>query len=725
MSLNAAVIMPPLQQCLFDKTLDTFLSEGKVYFWEDENRTVPKNVYQLTGSGPGSYTYTSLGAVLTLSGIGSFIDGSGGNIAVYLWPFTGSPNDNPPSQTVQNYYITVYSSTNVFQFDIPNWPGIEASSAGVNDADTTENILSNSQFSDVSFSSTAISTGTAISYSTTGTNTATQIAPDWYVVTTGTGSFSIYQQQITDDTAPGNPAYAIGITSTGYSQPIQLRQRLTSPRLFAGQYVSGTFIAEATDGGTYTVTMNYTPSITGTIQQICTGSTVPGGFVTIANNPPIQITDPGIGTGYVDITIVIPVSAPVQISCVQLCGVSNNAEVVTYLQQPPQRESDHLFNYYSPLLQFKPTASYLVGWDFPLNPAQFFYSGTALAVGSNKSYYIWDQTILFQSANSGITTAADTQTNGLSLTAAATGQMAVIQYLDGSKMKDLMIQAIQGLSVAIRCSSSIAQKLNVTLWWTNNTANIPAMTVDGTTKVTSGDSVVSSLDANGRPSVAAGWTEIQCQNLSSLIKTNNTNTIGDYGCFGFVDTTGVAYKTAAAFAIVVGTNSVTNGNNIVFNNISLTPGNNPTIPAAQTVDEVLRECQYYYETSYPLRTKPGTANTPTTFYAQQWCTGSNVFASCFGTSWFVYKRNNMQTANQLLIYNPVNTNDTTTVRYRRLSSPVVNNDTNQSNWDSEVINNYGFQWFSTAVSGTQITTGNLPLYIYWHYTADARLGVFT
>ncbi len=346
MTFNVAPILPALQQTFWDKTLKVLLAGGFINFFEDENRTISKVVYTLTGTGPGNYSYVSLGSVLTLSGIGTLIDANDGAILVYLWPYLGTPNDAVASTTAQNYYITIYSSTGVFQEDYPNIPGVVSGGTPSGSAfDVTENIISNSQFVDISFPSYATSSNPIVF--TTTTNTATPIAPDWSVVTTGAGSFSVWQETITDDTAPGNPPTALGITSTGYTHPILLRQRLLTPRILAGQFVSGTFIAETT-GSSYTITMNYTPSITGTIQQICTGATFSSGFTLITGSP-VFVVDPGAGTGYVDITIVIPQNITILISCVQICGTSNG-ESVDYLQQTPEREVDHLFHYFLTLI---------------------------------------------------------------------------------------------------------------------------------------------------------------------------------------------------------------------------------------------------------------------------------------------------------------------------------------------------------------------------------------
>src|SRR5690606_17952584 len=60
------------------------------------------------------------------------------------------------------------------------------------------------------------------------------------------------------------------------------------------------------------------------------------------------------------------------------------------------------------------------------------------------------------------------------------------------------------------------------------------------------------------------------------------------------------------FAIVVGFESLTSTNDIIVKSCSLVPGDIPTIPAPQTANEVLQDCQYYYEKSYESNVDAGT-----------------------------------------------------------------------------------------------------------------------
>lgn len=603
MALNQAFILPPLQQQLWDKTLNVPLAGGFVHFFEDANRTIPKVVYELTGTGPGSYLYVSLGSVLTLSGIGTYVDAEGGNIPIYLWPFLGTPNDQPPSQTAQNYYITVYSSTGVFQFDIPNWPGVSTSvGPSDNTFDITDNIISNGQFVDVLFPTTATA-GSPMTFSTTGTNTETTIAPDWSVITTGAGTISVWQIQIADDTAPGNPAWALGITSTGYPGNINIRQRLLTPRIFSNRYVSGTFIAQTTNGS-YTINMNYTPSITGTVQQICTGTSNAAGYTVIANSTPILVTDPGSGTGYVDITIEVPVGAILNLSCIQLCGVTNSTEVVSYLEETPEREIDHLFHYFKPGLDYKPTNSFLIGWDFALNPSQFFANGIVAPVNTtvgNKSYYAWDQTILFQAQNNGLNVTRLAKDGSIQVTPAVDGQFAMIQYLIGNQARNLFVAlTLSGLSAFIEVASeNLRGNYTISLWWTIN-ASLP--------NITANNSLVTALDADGHPTVVAGWTEIARSSVSESNKFANTvaGIIQQFGFSSFFSNAPEAAQ-ASKFAIVIGTCALTAGDTVLFQSVSVVPGSVPTRPAIQAPDEVLRECRYYYQKSFLTDITPATA----------------------------------------------------------------------------------------------------------------------
>ena len=593
----------PLQEIIFDKDLNVPLAAGTVQFFVDPNNVVPKDVYQLVGDGMGNYSYVNLGSELTLSGIGTFVDHSGNNIIPYLWVYEGSPTDVPVSTIPQLYFIVVTSSTGVFQFDMPAWPP-QAQGNGLAPAiptGTTGNIIQNGQFVQIDFPASATQSSPFV-ISTTGTNTATEIAPDWSLVTNGTGTVSVYRQAISDTTAPstGNPAYALGIAaSTGYSLPIILRQRILAPRIFSNSLVSGTFIAESFTGTVYTLTMSYVPSGTQTPQIICSGNTPTTLFGVIANSTAVTITPNAAGTApssYVDITITIPVGAQVLISNIQLCGVSASNEAVPYLQNTPEQEINGLFHYYNPKLMFKPIPSLLTGWDFPLNPAQL---GTTLAqpcstvAFSTTPGYIWDQTI-GASAVSTVNVQRGSNPSGVfaATTTVNTEAFYLLQYLSGASAIET---ALSRLSVNISAWDTAGSVVaNVYLFNGNASSTIPTL-----------PTTIGTIAANGVFTLtASNWVAIPQGGGNSntgLLPSQN----GDIGFSGWDPTS--FYGLTNNFAIVVTFAVPTSGTSTLINSISCVPGDIPTRPAPQTADEVLRECQFYYEKSYPLQIPKATA----------------------------------------------------------------------------------------------------------------------
>ena len=118
--LNTFFAQVPLQEQIWDKDLNVPLAAGVVSFFSDLANTVPKNVYALNNTMP--YEYISVGSVLTLSSIGTFVNPNDGtNFIPFMWPFVGDPNVDEATSP-EAYYITVYSSTGIEQFTVHNWP---------------------------------------------------------------------------------------------------------------------------------------------------------------------------------------------------------------------------------------------------------------------------------------------------------------------------------------------------------------------------------------------------------------------------------------------------------------------------------------------------------------------------------------------------------------------------------------------------------------------------
>lgn len=596
-------LMPPLQQCIFDKTLGTFLSAGIVNFFSDPQLTIKKNVYRLSIGSGTTFDYINVGSTLTLSSIGSFVDENGDNFTPYLFPFDAQGN-------IQLYYIQVLDSNGSPQFTINAYPNIGVSNEGETNIVLTQNMVSNPQFIEVNFITPSIT------YTVSGTNTLTNIAPNWYLNTTGSGSVTVTQVAISDPSATSNPPYALNFSSWGgtISSAFLQQDFQGDPRLLGRNIVSASIVATSLVGVPLSFSISY--SVTGQAPQlIATGNASPTAYTAIVDTA--EIVSTGTNTapnGKASLLISLPVGQSFNITSVQLIGVGSVNTKPNFLQQSTNIQESLLFGYWQPQLNFKPIPSYLTGWDFALNPAQIFPAGGPgpQALGDNTSYYAWDQTIVFQSKSNSINIGGST----LGLIATTNTQFAVIQYLSLQQAFDIFLQAsISGLSSNIRCSTTVAQNLTISLWWTAN-GSLP--------NINSNQSLVLALDANGHPSsVVGGWHEILRTNKQTCTFTTTPGGTIDYGFNGWMDLT--AFSTGTFFAIVVGSNQVTTGNNVDFKSISLVPGSIPTIPAPQKQDQVIRECQYYYERSYDLTTVNGAAtNVGSLFLAQSsfWTTNT-------------------------------------------------------------------------------------------------------
>lgn len=131
------MIAPSLEELFRDKTSGLPLAGGFVYSYSDVDRTIPKPIYQLTGS-PPNYSYAVLPNPVQLTGIGSFSDGTenGNDILPYYYPYDANGN-------IELYYIVVTDINGVQQFTREGWPNLSASSST---AQNLINYVPNGQF---------------------------------------------------------------------------------------------------------------------------------------------------------------------------------------------------------------------------------------------------------------------------------------------------------------------------------------------------------------------------------------------------------------------------------------------------------------------------------------------------------------------------------------------------------------------------------------------------
>lgn len=712
-----------LETIFRDKVTGLALSGGSVKFFSDVARSVPKNVFQQVQLPDKSYNFVNIGSVIPLNAAGAFSSPNDGtDIQVYAYPYDASGE-------FELYYLEIYSAAPAtLQFTREAQPANAVNDSNVETFDNSDNQIENPQFV-----ITLLPNSLTYTYTVSGVGTVTPIAPDWSIVTNGSGMVTVTQQPLTDISMPTGAPFAINISSTGITS-LKLRQTITqSPRILGQGFIYGTLVAKSFTASAIQLSMDYVASNAYTVNLVNQSTTADGNYTTLTNGAPVAVSttnaDSPNAPGYVNIDITIPVLTSVGITSVMVVSTQDANSTSEFIQESTPRQIDHLFHYYKPQLAYKPIPSHLVGWDFPLNPAQFCTGANravaATAIGANKSKYVWDQTLIFQSADSGIDVTSGTA-NELLLTAAATTQMAIIQYLDATQARKILNAPI---CVNVSARASVATLATASLYYTTD-VSLPNPTT-GTN-----NSIVLTLDANGKPATFNGnWTEVPrtLGNAQFTIGTSSTTNFNDYPLQGW-DMAGIAAcNTATFFAIVNGTASVASTEKIGFNSVSLQSGNIPTRPAPQTPDEVLRESQYYYETTFLSGAVIATAVTAGQITAPMQggfgtANSAHVFANTFSVNWNVPKR----IAPILNFYSGASSTQNNINAYGIGTSGTSNSERGIGTfWGAAIINTKTAylqslgQTPGAIVSGV-VNTGNaenVSGWINYHYISDARLGI--
>ncbi len=689
---------------------------GVVTFYKDNARTVKKLVYQLTQATPGVYSYVALPDPITLSGVGTFQNAGGDNIAVYYFPYDTFGNQ-------ELYYITVYDAFGNLQFTREAWPFPNFGSGGSSIQTPfigLTNQLSNPQFAMVNFIQ-----GTTLDIPIVGAITTTvPIAPDWTlkIISTGDADVKVTQTFVAGSSRlPYNPpatldfVIGVNISSVQLIQTLNINPDWASPKT-AG--VMGYLATSILLGAGTSVNIQYAPSSGTATQTLLNKTNTSGGYEQETST--VQLL-PGANTaGGSDQIIINILNVPgtASVSNVQVIPATTNVAGVQYDQTPVNRQVDQLFNYYNSLLQYKPLKSFLTGWDFPLNPAQFLtHTVAAQATGANTSYYIWDQTILFQSVTNSVTV-AQTTGGALQLTATADTQVAIIQYLSGFEARNVLSS---DLSVVVAASTTNVAGINtsISLWYTTG-ATLPDLN--------SNLSIVATLNATtGKPATtnAAGgvaWIEIARNGIAgapaskSLLGDANFQVefessmgagLNSFPFTGWQAENPSYSHSETFFAIVVGFGVLTSGKSITIKSVSLVPGNIPTVPAPQTYNEVFLDCCRYYQKSFANNTVPATGVGTGTGEAS-WACGQASNADD-QISPQIYYITPLRTVNAPTLYNPVNNN-------AQCYDLQITADCSASTGAN--INEKGFH---VSFKGNPATAAGDSISVHW--VADARLGI--
>lgn len=602
---SSEALDPPI----LDKVTGLPLANGQVFFYQDLNRIVPQPVYEISGS-PPNYTYNELPNPMILSAKGTFVDDSGADIAVYYYPWDDFGNFTP-------YYIQVFNSQNVPQFVRQNWPPIPAGAEGPGEEGNTsiDNIIANGQFGFVNWNPLA---SPAAQYVLTipgaVVNQLYPVMPGWSLLVSSTGAGTVTLNQLAVAGAnnyPGQPPYLISISSSGAITTLGLEQIFTgNPNIFS-QDLSG-------NGGWVTTSLLIAPASSAIVNYISNNGgpvinllnapmNVSGQYQQVSNTVQLpQGANPGLGnTSSSAIQILFPISAQANvISNVQVVpSFQKPATPIAYSQVPLTLQQSELFSYYQPALNYKPIPSYLIGWDFLYNPAQFYGENVAAnAAAANQGYYAWDQTIIFQTVPNS-TVVSRSPNGGMLLTAnAADSQIALIQYLGGRSVKKILSDKIS-VHLDLYEETSLGMLGNVTLWYTTNNT-LPVLP----------NTFITGINSTGVPiGVVSGWSQVPnltgntyfvAPTLSATNSESNDIYLNGWDLESAAITNGATY-----FAIVVGFTSYSNAAPDILDvrSIGLMSGDIATRPAPKTFAQTVIDCETYFWKTFATNVQPAQA----------------------------------------------------------------------------------------------------------------------
>lgn len=723
-----------IEDVLLDKDTGQPLTGGKVYFEVFNQPGVLKPVWQVTYSS-GIYTYVQLPNPMILSSIGTFVDSLDNPVIPYFYPYDANG-------AIQYYRVKVLSSGDVEQFvrdPVPSVPDSGSSAA----ASAYENELSNPQFAEVLFDT---STSTYVYNFNTVVSEVVTIAPDWDIVVTSPAAGTVTVSQVKPAGSLNiitNPGTLLTISSSGLTSLI-LRQRLYgSPNLWGNGNIAATFVAKVSGGTSAILPLKYSQS-NGAISNITiVSANLPGSGEYAAYPDTVSIsTSTSTETfpdAYIDIYFEIPLSREVTITSVMVTATgSASVPALVYDQISQDRQIDYLFHYYKPQLEFKPIPSMLIGWDFPLNPAQA--RGTTVTMPTSASIptaancYIWDQTIS-NSLVASVAVIRNTVTGGFQATTASADEaFYMIQYLSGSQAKKILGTPLSVNVNAFRTQAGGAVTCKVYLYSARTAATFPSL-----------PTMIGTVAANGVFTLtAANWSLIPRGNLgtaSGVLSTVSTldystlNDVEDLSFFGWQITDATQLSDTDKFAIVVTFSCPTNATVITVNSISVVPGEIPTRPAPQDLGEVLRECQYYYEKSYQVGTAVGAATftNSLTFplpifpaVGDTTMAVHDIYAQTFGFKFNAVKRTS---SGIITYYNPNVLNSPDFVHVTAYNGGVGVSGANvaATSWTStregdmqvQMIPNTGAALFSTGSFAGAGQSGSVEL----HYTVEERLGI--
>ena len=613
----------------------------------------------------------------------------------------------------QNNGLQPPSQSDPLIYEINNYVAREGGDGPIDTvALASSNQITNPQFSLVNFKGT---------YTLSATNPdPIEVAPGWVLELNGTGTVTINQVALNDSNEnPSNAPYALQLTLTGWSlDGVFLRQRFEqNGMLWANKFVSSTLTTKL-NGAPQAIKATLVDSNGTTLGQVLTVPAVNQDWNEFTGYDELdETTNPNTPpAAYIDYRLIFPQNVDIYVTSIQVVVQENELEP-DFEQDSINRQIDHTFNYYNSKLQYKPIPSLLTAWDFPVNPFQFGASGTVTTTATYKC----DQTIMACSSGT-INFARISTSNALALTTTGNNQgFYLLQYLTGGQAFEMTLSRLAAYINAYQLNHA-GTVCRIYMFMTNSSGTIPTLPTS-----------IGTVDSAGVFTLtASNWVPIPLINgYSNSFTLSGTNEINEVSLPGFDGTSLFGSTTVANFAMVVTFGVPSSGTQVVINSIGLNPGDIATRPAPQTADEVLRECEYYYEKSYDTGTAIGSAtNIGSVFMLQSSSWVSNTaftFASPFTLNYKEAKR-----------IAPVVTFYSVSGAINNVQSDLIYNSGSAlaispsdklvaGNWSGAIGLKYASYLTASIVQlQSQATTPGVvsnSAGIRFHYTLDSRLGI--
>lgn len=498
-------------------------------------------------------------------------------------------------------------------YEINNYiPSDAGGGADAANSTTTDNQISNSQFSQVNFVS-------PLSITAAGTYA---IAPGWSFVLTGAGTATVTQIALpAANDQINNAPYVLRIATSGFDTAYLAQRFNNNGALWSSvtdqqDGVVSMSVTAVSNGLDYNVTLLYVPSNTSYIYPVVAQNIITSGdYQVLDGSITLLVSDNNqtSATAYIEMQIVLEGTGSIDISNVQCIGQtlpegSATPDPIVYQQETIERQIDHLFHYYKDSIIFQPKKSILTAWNFSLNPYQFITSTVTDQVA--QAAYCADQTILYQEGASRLQVGAAPvayrgclQINAKS--AAVASKFAIIQYIDPATIKPYWGSKVSSLVKAALLTGN-GSNINVKMRLISNPALPSPLT-----------NVYPILSFTGTdPVFAAGWTEIKPENdpAYALTHTTSLNAFNEFPAVSYNKfQLPVATTSTQTLAIVFYCTTILNStpspspDTVYIDKISLMPNDFAIDTEPQTFDEALRECQFYYEKSYNNEILPATA----------------------------------------------------------------------------------------------------------------------